>query len=92
MVSWCRRLDRALLDSLCPSFHGYAAEACRNSIEKSLTKRIMSDWKWEQLTGKFTSDYDSINYDNIMATGYLGVSIGLYASATGDRRYDERVT
>ncbi|CAK7231282.1 hypothetical protein SBRCBS47491_007878 [Sporothrix bragantina] len=73
-----------------PGFHGYAAEACRNSIEKSLHKRIMSYWKWERLTGKFTTDYDPINYDNIMVTGYLAVAIGLYASATGDRRYEEK--
>lgn len=72
-----------------PGFHGYAAEACRNCIEKSLTKRIMSYWKWERLTGKFTTDYDPINYDNIMVTGYLGVAIGLYESATGDRRYEQ---
>ena len=72
-----------------PGFHGYAAEACRNCIEKSLTKRIMSYWKWERLTGKFTTDYDPINYDNIMVTGYLGVAIGLYSSATGDRRYEK---
>ena len=73
-----------------PAFHGYAAEACRNSIEKSLTKKIMSYWKWERLTGKFTTDYDPINYDNIMVTGYLGGAIGLYSSATGDRRYEEK--
>ncbi|KAK7190641.1 hypothetical protein DPSP01_007295 [Paraphaeosphaeria sporulosa] len=72
-----------------PGFHGYAAEACRNCIEKSLTKRIMSYWKWERLTGKFTTDYDPTNYDNIMVTGYLGVAIGLYESATGDRRYEK---
>ena len=72
-----------------PGFHGYAAEACRNYIEKSLTKRIMSYWKWERLTGKFTNDYDPINYDNIMVTGYLGVAIGLYSSTTGDRRYEK---
>lgn len=72
-----------------PGFHGYAAEACRNCIEKSTTKRIMSYWKWERLTGKFTNDYDPINYDNIMVTGYLGVAIGLYSSATGDRRYEK---
>ena len=72
-----------------PGFHGYAAEACRNSIEKSCTKRIMSYWRWERLTGKFTTDYDPINYDNIMVTGYLGVAIGLYSSATGDRRYEK---
>lgn len=28
-----------------PGFHGYAAQACRNSVEKSCTKRIMSYWK-----------------------------------------------
>lgn len=50
----------------------------------------MSYWKWERLTGKFTTDYDPINYDNIMVTGYLGVAIGLYSSASGDRRYEEK--
>lgn len=40
-----------------PGFHGVAAEACRNCIEKSLTKRIMSYWKWERLTGKHISSH-----------------------------------
>lgn len=31
-----------------PGFHGYAAQACRNSIEKSLTKRVLYYWKWER--------------------------------------------
>jgi hypothetical protein len=31
-----------------PGFHGYVAQACRNSIEKSLTKRVLYCWKWER--------------------------------------------
>lgn len=46
----------------------------------------MSYWKWERLTGKFSNDYDPINYDNIMVTGYLGVAIRLYASAAMRRK------
>ena len=45
------------LTHYCPGFHGYAAEACRNVIEKSTTKRIMSYWKWERWTGKFTTEF-----------------------------------
>lgn len=65
-----------------PNVHGYPAAPYHNSIEKSCTKRIMWYWEWERMTGKFTNDYDPITYDNIMVTDYLGVAIGLYASAT----------
>ena len=30
-----------------PNFHGYASKAQRNCIEKSMTERVMSFWKWE---------------------------------------------
>lgn len=73
-----------------PGFHGYAAEACRNSIEKYLTKRIMSYWKLERLTVNLSTDYDLVNYDNIRVTGYLAVAIGLCSSATGDERSEEK--
>lgn len=35
-----------------PNFHGYASQAQRNVIEKSLTQRVVGFWKWESLWGK----------------------------------------
>ncbi|CAG9936421.1 unnamed protein product [Clonostachys rosea f. rosea IK726] len=74
-----------------PGFHGYLSKASQNAIEKSLQKTIMSYWKWESIFGKFTlSDFDPIKKDNIMVTGYLSSAIGLYAQASGDRRYNDK--
>jgi hypothetical protein len=43
------------------------------------------------MLGKFKfDDWDPIKEDNIMVTGYLGVAMGLYESATGDLRYHEQ--
>ncbi|KAF5013174.1 hypothetical protein FDECE_803 [Fusarium decemcellulare] len=74
-----------------PNFHGYISEACRNSLEKSLTKKVMNYWKWESMLGAFKlNDWDPIKKDNIMVSGYLAVAMGLYQSSSGDRRYMEK--
>ncbi|KAJ3531610.1 hypothetical protein NM208_g8799 [Fusarium decemcellulare] len=74
-----------------PNFHGYISEACRNSLEKSLTKKVMNYWKWESMLGAFKlNDWDPIKKDNIMVSGYLAVAMGLYQSSSGDRRYLEK--
>lgn len=72
-----------------PNFHGYASEAFRNAIEKSLTPTVLGFWRWETLWGKFKTDYEPVNKDNIMVTGFLLQSAMLYTANTGDMRYTE---
>lgn len=71
-----------------PNFHGYLTQAMRNTIEKSLTSRILGFWKWETLWGKFNAfNFDPIIKDNIMVSGYILQAVGIYQSNTGDDRY-----
>lgn len=70
-----------------PNFHGYLSQAMRNSIEKSLTEKVVGFWKWESLWGKFTTDWDPIIKDDIMVSGYVLQAVGIYQSNTGDERY-----
>ncbi|KAI9743694.1 MAG: hypothetical protein M1818_003010 [Claussenomyces sp. TS43310] len=73
-----------------PNFHGYLSQAHRNTIEKSITKKVMGFWKWEALWGKFTTHTDPVKEDNIMVTGFLLLCIMLYTANTGDTRYTEK--
>ncbi|CAM1509747.1 Fc.00g000820.m01.CDS01 [Cosmosporella sp. VM-42] len=74
-------------------FHGYLSRASQNCIEKILQKKIMFDWKWESIFGRFTlTDWDPIKKDNIMVTGYLSSAIGLYEQLSGDRHYHQKNT
>lgn len=43
-----------------PSFHGIISTAMRNSIEKSLTPRVLGYWKWESLWGNFSTASQAI--------------------------------
>jgi hypothetical protein len=71
-----------------PNFHGYNMQAMRNTIEKSLTERVVSFWKWESMWGKFNvTNWDPIWKDNIMVSGYVLQAVGIYQSVTGDNRY-----
>jgi hypothetical protein len=38
-----------------PNFHGYLSAAQRNTIEKSITPKVLGFWRWESLWGKFTT-------------------------------------
>ncbi len=71
-----------------PNFHGYLSLAQRNLIEKVQDKKIWSYWRWENLWGNLDPNPDPIPNDNIMYSGYLGLMIGLYQSASGDDQYD----
>jgi hypothetical protein len=62
----------------------------RNCIEKSLTERVIGFWKWESLWGKFTTNWNPIEKDNIMVSGYVLEAVGLYQSNTGDNRYTKK--
>ena len=71
-----------------PNFHGYVSEAMRNTIEKSLTEKVVGFWKWESLWGKFNAtNWDPIIKDDIMVSGYVLQAVGIYQSNTGDERY-----
>lgn len=71
-----------------PNFHGYLSQAMRNSIEKSLTQKVIGFWKWESLWGKFNAtNWDPIIKDDIMVSGYVLQAVGIYQSNTGDERY-----
>jgi hypothetical protein len=71
-----------------PSFDGYLSQAQRNLIEKVQLPEVWGYWKWESLWGRLTTDFDPVVKDNIMLTGFYLMSLGLYASNTGDRRYE----
>jgi len=72
-----------------PNFDGYLSQAQRNLIEKVTSPDIWSYWKWESLWGRFSTNFDPVLRDNIMLTGYYLICLGLYASNTGDRRYEQ---
>jgi hypothetical protein len=73
-----------------PSFHGYLSQAQRNLIEHYLQKPIWNYWVYESAWGhlNFTNP-DPASKDNIMLTGWFGLHVGMYTSASGDRRYAE---
>ncbi|KAF5568663.1 hypothetical protein FPHYL_2679 [Fusarium phyllophilum] len=72
-----------------PNAHGYINEAFQRVIERSLTQKVLSFWKWERLTGKFSLDWDPVKKDNIMVTGFLLQGVMLYTANTGDMSYTE---
>ena len=73
-----------------PSFHGYLSQAQRNLIEQYLQKRIWSYWVYESAWGHLNlTKPDPACKDNIMLTGWFGLHVGMYTSASGDRRYAE---
>jgi hypothetical protein len=75
-----------------PALHGYLSEAQRNLIEKMKDHRVWRYWVWENAWGNFRLDPDPIapkTHDNVMYSGWYAAMIGMYASNTGDHRYDE---
>ena len=71
-----------------PNFDGYLSQAQRNLIDKVRLPEVWGYWKWESLWGRLTTDFDPVVKDNIMLTGFYLMSLGLYASNTGDLRYE----
>ena len=70
-----------------PSFHGYLSAAQRNVIDKLTLPKVWRYWAYEQTWGNLSLDWDPMKRDNIMLSGYMGVSLGAYESNTGDDRY-----
>lgn len=71
-----------------PNFHGYLSEAQRNLIEKYLDRRVWTYWLYETAWGHLNvRSFDPAARDNVMLTGWLGLHVGMYMLASGDRRY-----
>ncbi|PXA86462.1 hypothetical protein DMC47_34800 [Nostoc sp. 3335mG] len=66
-----------------PAFHGYLNTAQENLIRKHIHRNTWNYWYWESLWGNFKADKNPVHIDNIMLTGFLGVSLGLFETASG---------
>ncbi|MBM7413293.1 MULTISPECIES: hypothetical protein [Nocardiaceae] len=72
-----------------PAFHGYLSEAQRKLIQKFQQRKVWSYWWLENLWGNLENNPDPVRKQNIMLTGFFGLQIATYQSATGDMRYTE---
>lgn len=71
-----------------PALQGWLKRAQENLVEKKKLQRVWNYWALESLWGNFRHAPDPIGRDNVMYSGWYAAQIGLYALATGDRRYD----
>jgi hypothetical protein len=71
-----------------PALRGYLKLAQENLIEKKKQHVVWKYWALESLWGNFRHEPDPIARDNVMYSGWYAAQLGLYALATGDRRYD----
>jgi len=66
-----------------PAFHGYLNTAQENLIRKHIDRKTWNYWYWESLWGNLKPDKNPVHIDNIMLTGFLGVSLGMFETASG---------
>jgi hypothetical protein len=66
-----------------PAFHGYLNTAQENLIRKHIDRKTWNYWFWESLWGNFRLSKNPVAIDNIMLSGFLGVSLGLFETASG---------
>jgi hypothetical protein len=66
-----------------PAFHGYLNTAQENLIRKHVDRKTWNYWFWESLWGNFKYEKNPVATDNIMLSGFLGVSLGLFETASG---------
>ncbi|MEJ5978900.1 hypothetical protein WG901_19760 [Novosphingobium sp. PS1R-30] len=66
-----------------PAFHGYLNQAQENLIRKHIDRKTWNYWFWESLWGNFRIEKNPVTTDNIMLSGFLGVSLGLFETASG---------
>ena len=66
-----------------PAFHGYLNRAQENLIRKHIDRKTWNYWFWESLWGNFQIQRNPVTIDNIMLSGFLGVSLGLFETASG---------
>ncbi|MFC9057183.1 hypothetical protein ACFTXB_03885 [Streptomyces sp. NPDC057074] len=70
-----------------PAFHGYLSEAQRRLIEKYQQRKVWSYWWIENLWGNLELNPDPVRKQNVMLSGFFGLQVAMYQSATGDMRY-----
>lgn len=66
-----------------PAFHGYLNTAQENLIRKHIDRKTWNYWYWESLWGNFKIEKNPVTTDNIMLSGFMGVSLGLFETASG---------
>lgn len=66
-----------------PAFHGYLNQAQENLIRKHIDRKTWNYWYWESLWGNLRAEKNPVQTDNIMLSGFLGVSLGLFETASG---------
>ncbi len=66
-----------------PAFHGYLNTAQENLIRKHIDRKTWNYWFWESLWGNFKIEKNPVQTDNIMLSGFLGVSLGLFETSSG---------
>jgi hypothetical protein len=62
--------------------------AQRNLIEKMTQRKVWEFWRGENFYGNLDPNPDPIVRDNIMYSGYYALMLEVYASNTGDLRYE----
>lgn len=70
-----------------PAFHGYLNQAQENLIRKHIDRKTWNYWFWESLWGNLRIARNPVTIDNIMLSGFLGVSLGLYETASGSSAF-----
>ncbi|MGD9664853.1 MAG: hypothetical protein AB7U34_06585 [Novosphingobium sp.] len=66
-----------------PAFHGYLNTAQENLIKKHIDRKTWNYWFWESLWGNLRVSRNPVEIDNIMLSGFLGVSLGLFETSSG---------
>ncbi|MEZ5735597.1 MAG: hypothetical protein R3E09_07305 [Novosphingobium sp.] len=72
-----------------PAFHGYLNEAQENLIRKHIHRNTWNYWFWECLWGNLRIERNPVAIDNIMLSGFLGVSLGLFETSSGTSPFAE---
>lgn len=72
-----------------PAFHGYLNTAQENLIRKHIDRKTWNYWYWESLWGNLKVSKNPVAIDNIMLSGFLGVSLGLFETASNTSPFSE---
>lgn len=73
-----------------PAFHGYLNTAQENLIRKHIDRKTWNYWYWESLWGNLRVSKNPVEIDNIMLSGFLGVSLGLFETASGTSPFKDQ--
>lgn len=67
-----------------PALGGYLTEAQRRTIVKQQERKVWGYWFWENLWGNGRFNADPIRHQNVMFSGFLGLSFGLFETTAHD--------